>query len=122
MIDAPVVVTAVSPTSAQDLTGERLYRICRDRSSAEWTEAGHYVCPGYVRGIIDGARRQALRDAGGSIPDYFKTLAICDPPTATADEAIGIVVCYFEARPEMLPKPAAASTFQALAEAWPCRP
>lgn len=112
---------AMATAGAQGLTGERLYQICRDRTSAEWQEAGHYLCPGYIRGIIDGARLQALRDAKGSIPDHFKTLMICDPPTATGDEAIDIVVRFLEAQPEMRPLPAAVVVFQALGAAWPCK-
>lgn len=115
--------TAVAPPAvAQHLTGERLYQICRDRTSAEWKEAGHWVCPSYIRGIIDGARLQALRDVGGSIPEHTRRLMICDPATATGDEAIAIVVRFLDARPETRRLPAAVVVFQALGEAWPCKP
>ncbi|WP_375466172.1 Rap1a/Tai family immunity protein [uncultured Methylobacterium sp.] len=116
------LLAAPLPGSAQVLTGERLYQICRERTSAEWREAGHWICPSYIRGIIDGARLQALRSAGGSIPDHVKTLMICDPPTATGDEAITFVVRYLEALPEARSLPAAVVVFRGLGEAWPCKP
>lgn len=75
-----------------------------------------------MRGIIDGARLQALRDAKGSIPEHFKTLAICDPRTATGDEAIDIVVRFLEVRPVTRLLLAAVVVFQSFGAAWPCKP
>ncbi|WP_147725090.1 hypothetical protein [Methylobacterium sp. WL116] len=73
------------------------------------------MCPSFVRGVIDGARLQVLRDGGGSMSEHTRILLIRDPPTATGDQALDIVARFIDGRPESRPLPHAAVVFQALA-------
>lgn len=114
-----ITLAVPGPTQGQGLTTERIYQLCYDRTSSEWQQ-GKLVCPAFIRGIIDGARLQGLRDAGGSISDHTRLLKICDPPTATGDEALNIVMRFVEARPESRPLPAAVTVYEASGVAWRC--
>ena len=117
-----LVFTAFAATpaaQAQGLSTERIHQLYHDRSAPEWQQ-GRLVCPSFIRGIIDGARLQAIRDAGGSIPDHTRLLKICDPPTATGEEALNIVLRFVEERPASRLLPGAVTVFQALGRAWPC--
>lgn len=70
-------------------------------------------------GLIEGVTLQALQTAG-SIEGGQTLRVICEPERSTADEAIGIVVRYVDAHPELRAAPIATTTYQALAAAWPC--
>jgi hypothetical protein len=118
----PIVAGSFGPAHAQHLTGERFYEICHDQASAEWQVAGQWVCPSFIRGLIDGARLQGVRDAAGAPEGQAHKPMICDPQTAAAQDAIMLVLRYLETRPESRPLPAAIVVSQALGEAWPCRP
>jgi hypothetical protein len=109
------------PASAQGLSTERLVEFCRDPSSAIWREVGQLVCPSYIRGLIDGARLQAIQTAG-SIEDHRAQLRFCMPESASAADAIAVVLRYVEGPPESRREPAAATVYVALAAAWPCNP
>ena len=57
--------TLVLPARAQGLSTERLVEFCRDATSAVWRDIGQWLCPAYIRGLIDGARLQAIHIHGG---------------------------------------------------------
>ena len=118
----PIVAGMIGTARAQHLTGERFYKICHDPASAVWQVAGQWVCPSFIRGIIDGARLQVMRDAAGAPAGQAHKPMICDPQTASAQDAITLVLKYLEARPETRPLSAAVVVSQALGDAWPCKP
>lgn len=118
----PIIAGMFGTARAQHLTGERFYEICHDQASTEWQVAGQWVCPSFIRGIIDGARLQAMRDAAGAPAGQAYRPMICDPQAASAQEAIAKVLRFIEARTEMRSLPAAVVVSQALGEAWPCKP
>ena len=121
-----LVVTAVVfglstlPAGAQGLSTERLVELCRDPASALWREVGQWVCPSYIRGLIDGARLQAIHTAG--VENHRKVMQVCVPESASAADALGAVLRHVEATPESRGAPAAATVYVAPAEAWPCPP
>ncbi|MCJ2140269.1 Rap1a/Tai family immunity protein [Methylobacterium sp. E-066] len=116
----PIIAGTFGTAHAQHLTGERFYEICHDQASTEWQVAGQRVCPSFIRGLIDGARLQVMRDAAGAPAGQAHRPMICDPQTASAQDAITLVLQYLEASPETRPLPAAVVVTQALGKAWPC--
>lgn len=107
------------PARAQGLLTESLHELCRDPKSALWREVGQWLCPAYIRGLIDGARLQALYVAG-KIDGHRDLMQFCVPEHSTAQEAIGAVLAYIAAHPESRSDPAAKTVYVALAAAWPC--
>lgn len=110
----------VLAASAQGLSTQRYLDLCRDRTSSAWNEIGHWLCPTYLRGLIEGATLQALQ-AIGSVEAARAVRTICEPAESTADAAITIVVVYAGQRPATHQQPIEATAYRALAEAWPCR-
>jgi hypothetical protein len=55
--------------------------------------------PPCIRGLIDGARLQALQVAG-SIEDHRALMRFCVPESASAADAIAAVLRYVEDTPE----------------------
>lgn len=47
-------------------------------------------------------------------------MQFCVPETASGADAIGAVLRYVEAHPEIWSEPAAVTVYVALAAAWPC--
>lgn len=74
------------------------------------------------RGLVVGARLQAMRDAVGAPAGQVHEPMICDPQTVSAQEAITLVLRYLGARSEIWPLPAAVVITRALGEEWPCKP
>src|SRR4051812_33918593 len=109
------------PARAQGLSTESLHELCRDPKSEAWREVGQWLCPAYIRGLIDGARLQALYVAG-KIEGHGSLMQFCVPESATAQEAINAVLRFIAAHPESRREPAAATVYIALAAAWPCPP
>ncbi|GLS42701.1 Rap1a/Tai family immunity protein [Methylobacterium brachythecii] len=104
---------------AEGLTAGRLYDICHDRTSADWDRIGQWLCPSYLRGIVDGARLQAFH-VTGSMETYKRVMQFCEPAGSTYDAAIGVVVKFIEARPETRPLSAAGVAYEAFSAEWPC--
>lgn len=109
------------PARAQGLSTERLVELCRDPASDLWRDIGQWLCPAYIRGLIDGARLQAIHIAG-STEGHRKLMQFCVPESASAQDAIEAVLRYAEANPQSRREPAAATVYVALAAAWPCKP
>jgi Rap1a immunity proteins len=109
-----------TPVHAQGLSTERLDELCRDPASEAWREIGQWLCPAYIRGLIDGARLQALHVAG-SVEGHRQLMQFCVPEHSTAQEAIDAVLRFIKAHPESQGQPAAGTVSIALAAAWPCR-
>jgi hypothetical protein len=109
----------MAPARAQGLSTERLVELCRDPASALWRDVGQWLCPAYIRGLIDGARLQAIHAAGG-IEGHRGLMQFCVPESASAEAAIDAVLAYVRAVPESRRQPAAATVYVALAAAWPC--
>lgn len=105
---------------AQGLPTSSFVELCSDPTSDKWRSVGQWLCTSFVRGVIDGARLQALHIAG-SVEGHTKLMQFCVPETVTADEAIGAVLQHLERAPELRGAPAAATIFSALAARWPCR-
>ena len=76
----------VAPASAQGLSTERLVELCRDPASAAWRDIGQWMCPSYIRGIIDGARLQAMHTAG-NVEEHRRLMQFCVPETASGADA-----------------------------------
>lgn len=110
---------AALPSRAQGLTTETLDELCRDPASELWRDVGQWLCPAYIRGLIDGARLQAMYVAG-KIEGHRDLMQFCVPENSTAQEAIGAVLAYIGANPESRSDPAAKTVYVALAAAWPC--
>jgi Ssp1 endopeptidase immunity protein Rap1a len=111
----------VLPARAQGLSTERLVEFCRDPASAVWRDIGQWLCPAYIRGLIDGARLQAIHTAGG-VEGHRRIMQFCVPENADARAAIDAVLTHVRHMPESRREPAAATVYVALAAAWPCRP
>jgi Rap1a immunity proteins len=111
----------VLPARPQGLSTERLVEFCRDPGSAVWRDIGQWLCPAYIRGLIDGARLQAIHTAGG-VEGHRRLMQFCVPETADARAAIDAVLTYVRTTPESRWEPAAATVYVALAAAWPCKP
>jgi hypothetical protein len=109
----------VLPARAQGLSTERLVEFCRDPTSAVWRDIGQWLCPAYIRGLIDGARLQAIHTAGG-VEGHRRLMQFCVPESASAEAAIKAVLTYVRHMPESRREPAAATVYVALAAAWPC--
>lgn len=109
------------PASAQEqgLTADRLYQFCHDRRSQDWERIGQWLCPAYIRGIVDGARLQAFH-VTGSMETYKSVMQFCEPPGTTYDTAIMVVTRFVELKPESRPDSAAVTVYEALSAAWPC--
>ena len=113
------LATGTLPVSAQGLSTARLDELCRRRTSVAWREAGQWLCPAYLRGMIDGARLQAVHTAGMA-GDPRRLMQFCVTEAVTVDEALGAVIGYIDAHPESRQAPAAATVYVALAARWPC--
>src|SRR3954469_23696698 len=74
---------AAMPACAQGLSTERLDELCRDPASELWREVGQWLCPAYIRGLIGGARLQALYVAG-KIDGHRDLMQFCVPEHSTA--------------------------------------
>jgi hypothetical protein len=85
------------PARAQGLSTERLVEWCRDPASTVWREVGQWVCPSYIRGLIDGARLQAIHVTG--VEGHRRVMRFCVPESASAQDAIDAVVRYVESAP-----------------------
>ena len=107
------------PANAQGFSTERLDELCRDPNSDAWREVGQWLCPAYIRGLIDGARLQALYLAG-KVEGHRSLMQFCVPEGATAQEAIDAVLRFIAAHPGSRTEPAAATVYVALAATWPC--
>lgn len=117
---AVALAATLQQTHAQQgLTADRLYRLCHDRSSPDWNGPGQWVCPAYIRGLIDGARLQAFH-VTGSAETYRRVMPFCEPPGTSMDAAIDVVMHFIETRPESRPLSAAATIYEAFSAAWPC--
>ena len=111
----------VLPARAQGLSTERLVEFCRDPTSALWRDIGQWLCPAYIRELIDGACLQAIHTAGG-VDGHRRLMEFCVPENASAEPAIAAVLAYVRTAPESRREPAAATVYVALAMAWPCQP
>ena len=76
------------PAGAQGLSTKRLMEFCGDPASA-FGEVGQWVCPSYIRGLIDGARLQAIHTAGA---ESHRRMQVCVPESASAADALAAVL------------------------------
>ena len=109
-----------APVHAQGLSTERLDELCRDPASEAWREIGQWLCPAYIRGLIDSARLQALHVAG-SVEGHRRLMQFCEPEHSSPRETIDAVLHYIAEHPESRSMPAARTVYIALAAAWPCQ-
>ena len=110
----------MAPAQAQGLSTERLVQLCRDPASDLWRDIGQWLCPAYIRGLIDGARLQAISIAG--VEGHRRIMQFCVPESASGQDALDAVLAYVRIAPESRREPAAATVYVALAAAWPCKP
>ena len=64
---ALAAILTAPPAEAQGLSTDRLVQLCSDPASDLWRDIGQWLCPSYIRGLIDGARLQAIHSAGDRI-------------------------------------------------------
>lgn len=119
-IPALLALLTLAPARAETLTADLFGRLCADRTSKLWAETGQYVCPAYLRGLIEGARMSEIRAAAAQ-GDARGVRAFCEPSGAGAGEAIDVVVRAIAAHAESRTEPVAGIAYAALREAWPCR-
>ena len=123
LLGAAFLSVALLPASAgaQGLSTARFEELCRHRISAAWREVGQWLCPAYLRGLIDGARLQAAHTAGPG-DDPRRLMQFCMSEAVTIDDALGAVIGYIDANPDSRQQPAAATVYVAFATRWPCTP
>ena len=83
---------------------------CRDQSG--------YFNKGYCMGLIEGLARGVIRQSIA----LKVTPPFCPPPAATNGQFIAVVVKYIDQRPERMHEAFTTLAFEALKEAWPCKP
>jgi len=116
-----VVVVAVE-ASAQMLTGKDLQRYC-DSTRLDY-EGG--ICRGYVEGVLGSARStdksgRPKTHADGTWDETLFGHRWCLPETASVDKLVAVFNRWLVAHPEALPREAARSIAESLAEAFPCK-
>jgi hypothetical protein len=77
------------PAGAQGLSTKRLWSSAAIRRSP-YGEVGQWVCPSYIRGLIDGARLQAIHTAGAE--SHRRIMQVCVPESASAADALAAVL------------------------------
>ena len=117
----PMPVHAQGLSTTPGLSTARFEELCRHRVSAAWREVGQWLCPAFVRGLIDGARLQAAHTAGVG-GDPRRLMQFCITDAVTVDDALGAVIGHIDTHPESRREPAAATVYIALAATWPCPP
>jgi hypothetical protein len=112
---ALLLALTASPAHAQRvsrLTGAKLLQICQN-------PRGKVVCEAYINGVADGMTsvQKQMSDTQG------KAFAgsTCIPDATTSDQLHTTVTAYLSAHGDMLSKPAAVPTFEALHSAFPCK-
>jgi Rap1a immunity proteins len=88
---------------------------CKDYLSGSSTlDAG--FCAGVVEGIGHMAAMLEMSSSPGAGPP------LCVPNGVTRGQTVRAVVSYIEARPKRMDEPFWQLTFEALLDAWPCKP
>ena len=77
------------------------------------------LCSGTIDGILTVTieRRLAMVARYGNA----ENAPFCGPPTATRDEAIRVVVRYFDGRSDLKMEEFGSVALEALEKAWPCK-
>lgn len=98
---------------AKAMTGEELYRICKDNNKGE-KEAAQTACTAYILGIID--YQTLLKSV-----DITPGINFCMPAQYSTTTLGKIFTNYIEKQPRHGPYLASAAVSLSLADVFPCQ-
>jgi hypothetical protein len=110
-----LAITTVGAAEPDTYSAKFMLPYCKDYLSGSNTlEVG--FCAGVVEGIGLMTKTLELSSSPGAGPP------LCVPTGVTRGQTVRVVVNYIEAQPKRMDEPFWQLTFEALLDAWPCKP
>jgi hypothetical protein len=110
-----LAITTVGAADTDYASANYMLPYCKDYLSGSNTlDVG--FCAGVVEGIAYMAAILEVSSSPGAGPP------LCVPNGVTRGQTVRTVVSYIEARPKRMDEPFGQLTFEALLDAWPCKP